>query len=208
MCIILDFIPFKTTFNIYFSTPFKTQANLLWTIAFKTDSIAYSYQQTDTLFFDRAQVRQFSGPGDKILKHLLTNSCEYLGRSFGTKVIPSWIPVQRLYYKSKNRNMLEAERFAIKQDWLKAAEIWNKETKNKNWKIAAKACFNMALTCEMEGNPDVGIEWLEKSSLSLNKDDGMHKINCQRYINILTGRKKEIEKLGKQVQNPKINSIN
>jgi len=97
--------------------------------------------------------------------------------------------------------MLLAEKYALQNDWLKAAEIWNRLTNNKNQKIAAKASYNMALACEMEGKHDVAIDWLVKSFSILKENSDVHKKNCQRYIAVLTLRKKELERLAKQVRN-------
>ena len=95
--------------------------------------------------------------------------------------------------------MLKAEKLALKNNWREAAEIWNTMAKSKNAHIAAKAKFNMALACEMEGHPDLAIEWITKSYIEFNENDKQHKANCQRYINVLALRKKEIAKLEKQV---------
>ena len=54
-------------------------------------------------------------------------------------MIPSWISVERIYLHSKNPEMIEAVNYAIHQEWLKAAEIWNTQTRNKNQEIASKA---------------------------------------------------------------------
>jgi hypothetical protein len=199
VCIFLDYLHLNATFYQHFTTPFVTKANLIWTVAFKNDSLVYRYNMADTLFYDLEQVLAYRRYKDKILGQLLNNSSKYLGRSFAMKVIPSWMPVERIYYKSSNPEMIKAEKYALNQDWLKAAEIWNKGTKNKNNKISAKACYNMALACEMEGKPDVAIDWLAQSYSILIKNNGEHKANCQRYINILALRKKELERLGKQI---------
>ena len=202
VCIFLDFIQFKTTYNPYFSTPFKTKAKLLWNIAFKSDSLVYGYNQADTLFYNQAQVSIYSRYKEKVLGLLLNNSCNYLGKSFGTKVIPSWIQVDRMYYQSRNREMIKAEKYALNQDWLNAAEIWNSQTKSKNKKIVAKASYNMALACEMEGKPDAAIAWLVLSNSALEKNDKGHEANCQRYVNILATRKLEINRLEEEARVP------
>jgi hypothetical protein len=199
VCIFLDFFQLKTIFNKNQYIPFQANAKLLWTIAFKSDSLAYTYTQADTLFYDHEQLLPYKGNKDKILSNLVNNSSIYLGNSFGAKIIPSWIPAERMFYKSKNIEMLKAENFAISQDWLNAAEIWNKQTKNRNHKIATKACYNMALACEMEGKPDLAIAWLVQSYSSLKKNNESHKYNCQRYVNVLAMRKLEIERLEEQV---------
>lgn len=200
VCIFLDFIHFNTSFIPDYQTPFFSRVDLLWTITSKNDSLIYGYTQIDTLCYDEDQVNSYQSQ-NKILKQLLGNSCKYLGEFFGQKIIPTWYQVDRLYYRSNNRDMLIAEKYALNNEWLKAAEIWNRETRNKNLKIAAKACFNMALACEMEGKVNIGINWLVKSYICLTKNDEEHRANCQRYINVLAMRKKEIEKLAEQIGN-------
>jgi hypothetical protein len=200
ICIFLDYFHLNNTVVYDYEKPFWTQASLLWSVAFKNDTTSYIYNQTDTLFFDQDQYENFRLMNEHSKEQYL-NAAEYLGRFFGTKIIPSWLTVERLYYRSNNPEMLKAEKFAKNNEWLKAAEIWNRETKNKNRMLATKACFNMALACEMEGKPDVGISWLVKSYSGLKREDQDHKINCQRYVNILATRKIEIERLDHQVRN-------
>lgn len=200
VCIFLDFLHFNTIhIHLKYSpTPLDIVAKLLWTVSMKNDSLSYGYKQIDTLFYDETQLSPYLF-NNKPPKKLLNNSCQYLGRFFGTKAIPSWLQVDRLYYKSNNLDMLQAEKYALENDWLKAAEIWNKETKNKSPRIAAKACYNMALACEMEARLDAGIDWLVKSYSILPQNNLEHRNNCLRYVNILVTRKKEIERLGKQL---------
>ena len=207
VCIFLDRLNFDTFYISYSSVPFNTHAKLSWTVSIKNDSTKHCYKQTDTLVYYKSQVHRYK---DKktILKQLINNSCEYLGQSFGTKVIPSWMQVDRMYYKSNNHHMLLAEKYALSNNWIKAAEIWNKETDNKNQWIAAKACFNMALACEMEGKPEVGIDWLEKSSNQMFKNRVEHEINCRHYSEVLTNRIDEIVSLSHQVTNTEVNSLN
>ncbi len=209
VCVFLDFLHLNTTYkdihnsksfpDSYFGFPFIAKASLLWTISFKTDSLVYSYIHKDTLFYDQEQIAALGKNKKDILGQLCNNSSKFLGRSFGSRMIPSWLPVERLYYRSKNLEMMKAEKFALDQDWLKAAEIWNQQTKNKNYRIAAKASFNMALACEMEGKPDVAITWLVKSYSVLPRNNEDHRAICQQYVNILALRKKEIERLEEQI---------
>lgn len=201
VCIFLDFIRFSEN-SIYKNLRFlQTTAQVAWTIAFKSDTTSYIYNQVDTLVYDGLDFPEYFAGGRVKTELILNNASEYLARSFGAKIIPSWIPAERLYYQSNNPNMLAAEKMAKDNDWLKAAEIWKKETKNKNRKIAAKACYNMALACEMEGKYDFAIDWLVKSYSEEIANSEAHKKNCQQYINVLALRKKEIERLSKQVRN-------
>jgi len=200
LCISLDYVDFGIVALKGFNDFAINTVFLRWTIAIKTDTLSYFYNQADTLLYDATDFPLNTDRQEKI-RRLANNSAEYLGRTFGSKIIPTWIPVERLYYQSSNPDMLQAEKFALNNEWLKAAEIWNKQTKNKNKNIAAKASYNMALACEMEGKLDVAIDWLIQSYSILKQNNEDHQANCQRYITILVQRRKEIQKLGKQVRN-------
>lgn len=176
------------------------KAGLGWSLSLKGDSFSYKYSQIDTLIFDGANPLYKSSFKNRLLD-VVSSSNEYLGKAFGTKLIPTWLKVERLYYQSNNIEMKKAESFAKNNEWLKAAEVWRKMSVNKNVMIAAKANYNMALCCEMEGNLDAAFDWLIKSFNLLKENNKEHQENCQRYINLLVTRKKEIVKLAKQVRN-------
>lgn len=174
-------------------------ANLLWTVSFKGDTSVYLVRQPDDLYYGNAVYPELFG-NDVNHRLLLNNASEYLGKAFGAKIVPTWLKVERRYYRSRNVNMLQAEKLCLNGEYLKAAELYNRETKNKNRNIAAKARYNMALLCEMEGKPDAAINWLVLSYSAYKQNNEEHKFNCQQYINIIALRKKEIERLGKQVR--------
>ena len=198
--IFLDFYYLKNTQVSVSLNYLATSAFLSWTVALKNDSTTFIYNQADTLVFEGGHFDKFNLEKDGF-SPILKNVSRYMGEQFGAKIIPSWITVERMYYRSNNQDMLNAEKYALKNEWLKAAEIWNKETKNKNPKIVAKASYNMALAAEMEGKHDAAIDWLVRSYSALKTPDFEHQANCQRYINVLAMRKKEIEKLKRQVRN-------
>ena len=82
----------------------------------------------------------------------------------------------------------------MQNQWLEAAEIWRKLTKNENKKLASKSMFNMALACEFNGDIDAATDWIKKA-LKTNHKDPYHKGNCQSYNYILEQRKLEIAKI-------------
>ena len=200
LCIFLN--QFSFDIEKYKDFEFATNnASLSWTLVYKKDTAFYTYGQKEEMNFIGADFPPDLA-GNMKIKLVVNNSARYLGQSFYSKIVPTWFPVDRVYYTSKNPEMVLAEKFALSNDWLKAAEIWNRNTKHKDLRIAAKASYNMALASEMEGNMDVAIDWLVRSSSMLKKKNSEdHKLNCQNYILVLTLRKKEIEKLSKQVRN-------
>lgn len=196
MLVILNDCKFDLTSANLESDVLVTTATLHWIIGNKGDTISYLYNQADTLIYDADPMQSVY----KNVHNALESSATYLGRSFGTKLIPYWLKVDRMYYKSNNPEMLKAEKFVKNNEWMKAAEIWNRMSKNKNKNISAKSSYNMALACEMEGNLEAAIDWLVISYGALSGINAEHQKNCKQYIDILALRKKEIEKLAVQVR--------
>ena len=199
LCIILDQFSFNVE-KLKDNGIVTNCASLSWTIAYQNDTSAYTYKQIDTLTFTAKDFPSELSDNMKI-KMIANNSSTFFGQSLCSKIIPAWMPVDRMYYTSHNRDMHQAEKYVISNEWPKAAVIWSKQTESKNQMIVAKATYNMALACEMEGKPDEAINWLLRSYSILKKSNKDHKESCQQYINILTLRKKEIEKLNLQVRN-------
>ncbi len=197
--IFLDLLQFENGVFVYFDGTFRTRAALSWTIIFKNKTFPENFNSIDTLYFSKSQYHDVQEKKQQS-QQIYEDISKFLGKSFGKKLIPSWVQVDRMYYHSKNSEMIKAENYAINRDWLKAAEIWNRQTKNKNQEIAAKACYNMALACEMDGKYDLAIEWLNNSNTILIKQNEQYKANCKQYIRVLNSRKDEIEKLEKQIR--------
>lgn len=198
-CIFLDYFHFNTSMVYDYGNRFYTNAMAKWSVVFKNDTSTYLYDQLDTLIFEDRESLENRFKFKPVSIRFIEAS-ENVGEFFGTKFIPSKLTVDRLYYKSNNHEMVKARKLAFNNDWLNAAEIWNRITKNKNYRMATKAMFNMALACEMEGKPDLAITWLVKSYSGLKHEDTNHKANCQRYINVLALRKLEIARLEKQIR--------
>lgn len=173
-----------------------------WNMLFRNDSTGYFYHQADTLIYEYPVIEALMKNGDPEM--LLRNAAGYMGKSCAVKLIPGWMPVERMYYRSGNPEMRKAEKLAFNNDWIGAAEIWNRMSKSKNQRLAAKAAFNMGLACEMEGKPDLAIDWvLHSVKKKFRIDADLHRANCQQYIIILNKRRKDIEKLNLQIRDLK-----
>lgn len=177
----------------------KVVVKLNWTVAFRSEYPKFVYNQNDQLFYGNAINPELFGSNEKH-KELLRNSSVFLGKSFGAMLIPTWQKSDRTYYHSKNKNMLKAETCFNEANWLKAAELYQKQTKSRNRKIAAKAKYNMALACEMEGNTDAALDWLSHSYLSYWEGNNDHKLICEDYLKVLRVRIQEIERVKKQIR--------
>lgn len=111
-----------------------------------------------------------------------------LGELYGIRIFPYRIRVARDYYVKGTPNFEIAKRRAQTGDWTGAANLWKKEINHPNFKIAGRACYNMAINNEIDGNLEKALEWASKSYTDYNNKTAL------RYVNILKDRinKKQI----------------
>ena len=198
--IFLDFLQFENEISLFYDATYRSRVALSWSIIFDDLTPSVNYNQIDTLFFDKSQYSNIQKKNED-KKLIYQDAAKYLGQRFGTKIIPSWITEERSYYHSFRPEMQKAEKYLKQNDWLKAGELYNKQAKNKNQKVAAKSCWNMAIACEMVEKYDLAIEWLVDSNNILTKNNVQHRLDCLEYMRILNLRKAEIERLKKQIRN-------
>jgi Family of unknown function (DUF6340) len=105
------------------------------------------------------------------------------GHAYAFRIIPYWIRVTRDYYVKGTDNFTIAKRKAQTGNWNEAGELWKKETTNPIGKIAGRACYNMAIICEINGELDNAIQWAQKSYENYNNRLALN------YVTILKNRK-------------------
>ncbi len=114
------------------------------------------------------------------------------GQSYAYRIIPYWIRVSRDYYVKGSDNFRTARRKAQTGNWDGAAELWNQETRNPSGKVAGRACYNMAIISEINGDLTKAIEWAQKSYENYNNPLAL------RYVRILERRQVNNEILENQ----------
>jgi len=91
------------------------------------------------------------------------NICDYAysaGKKYGKRITPTWKDVYRNYFYG-NEEMQKAVPYVRTQNWTDAATIWREFTIDKNPRIAAMSCFNMALASEMLDKLDLAKSWID-----------------------------------------------
>lgn len=127
-------------------------------------------------------------------KEALIDVSRKTGQDYAFRLIPYWIRVTRDYYVKGTDNFSIAKRRAQTGNWDGAAELWKKETTSSSSKIAGRACYNMAIICEINGQLDKAIEWAQKAYENYNNKLAL------RYINMLKDRKASNNVLNYQQQ--------
>ena len=91
------------------------------------------------------------------------------------------------------RNLfIQASKHIFNNNWQEAVKIWKPLTSHKNRFIAARACFNMALASEANGNIEIALSWVKKSMKLGNK-------KAKIYLKRLEKRKIDLAILEKQI---------
>jgi Family of unknown function (DUF6340) len=116
------------------------------------------------------------------------------GQSYSSRILSYPLRVSRDYYVKGNNNFEMATRMARTSNWDKAAALWKIETTNASSKLSARACYNMAIINEINGNLDEAISWCKQSY-----ESGGKRLALQ-YLNMLRYRKSQNEKLNYQNQ--------
>jgi hypothetical protein len=130
-------------------------------------------------------------------KDALYNAADLAATELIDFLVPHWINVDRMYYKSGHTELKKTNYLIQQNRWLEAAEIWKKNINNKNKMIAAKSMFNLGLACEMNGDINAAIDWITKSFLFIGNQNEIHAFNCNNYIKVLAQRKLDIKKIEK-----------
>jgi len=150
-------------------------------------SVTYSWRLYDTLSMSIVdqysnQIRRTIGglfPAAPIPTSEIREAGKYIGQSSAVRYLPQEIWQDRDIYKSGSDEMKVAWRKAVTNDWDGAMEKWNALTHSSDSKLAGRACFNMALGCEVKGHVDLAKTWAQKSFADYGNKD------ARRYLDIL-----------------------
>ena len=82
-----------------------------------------------------------------------------LGHIYGQRILARRVRVSRYYYVRGTNNFKIARRRAQTGDWEGAADLWQVEVENRKRKIAGRACYNMAIINEINGDLPAAIDW-------------------------------------------------
>jgi hypothetical protein len=129
---------------------------------------------------------------------MISESSYWAGKKYGSRIAPLWYDnVKRVYYSysSGTKDMSAASAKVRADQWRDAAEIWRDLTDHQNKKLASRACFNMALACEVEDKLELAYEWAKKSN------ELYHSIRTESYIKTIEKRLRNIVRLDEQMLN-------
>jgi hypothetical protein len=104
------------------------------------------------------------------------------GHGYALRIIPYQLRVMRDYFVKGTDNFKVARRKAQVGKWDDAGLLWEKETASSSSKIAGRACYNMAIINEINGDLNSALKWAQKSYEDYNNKLAI------RYVRILENR--------------------
>jgi hypothetical protein len=104
------------------------------------------------------------------------------GQSYAYRIMPYSVRVSRYYYVRGSSNFTVATRMARTGNWDGAAKLWQQETTNASRKVAGRACYNMAIISEINGDLNGAIGWAQKAYEMYNNRLALS------YVNVLRNR--------------------
>ena len=117
----------------------------------------------------------------------------FTATDYASRIFPGWRSENRLYYSLGNKDFEKAVAYVKKYKWEEAIKIWENYVGDIDKEIASRACFNLAFANEMLGKLDLSIAWAKQSKSLKNKT------RTRYYISHLESRKKDLQKLEKQI---------
>lgn len=133
-------------------------------------SVTYSWRLYDTLsqsvfdqFGDQLQQSVTVSPVESVPTSAIRNTGNYIGDNSARRYLPVVAWQDRFIFKRGNDQLKVAWRKATTNDWTGAMEKWNALSKSVNSKVAGRACFNMALGCEVTGKIDIAKSWAQQA---------------------------------------------
>ena len=105
------------------------------------------------------------GTGTALLGHKeeVIKAGHRAGEDYATRIIPYSLRVSRFYYVRGDGSFGVAKRMAQAGDWDDAAKIWGQATSNPSGKVAGRACYNMAIISEINGDLNGALQWAKKA---------------------------------------------
>ncbi|MEX0288967.1 MAG: DUF6340 family protein [Flavobacteriaceae bacterium] len=126
-------------------------------------------------------------------KEAVLEISKHLGESYAFRLRPFKKRVARDYYVRGSDKFKVAQRRAQAGDWDGAAQLWEEELTHPKAKVAGRACYNMAIINEINGDLDAAVQWAAKSYTDYADN------NALRYLNTLKYRKAEKRELEQQL---------
>jgi hypothetical protein len=117
-------------------------------------------------------------------KDTLVEQSMSTGSNYGQRLLPYNNSVERLYFARGSNNLDFADKLLENGDWQGASLLWEKDLDNSNPKVAGRACYNLAVMNEINGDLKKAIEWASKSHSDYDNKEALKYLDVLKYRTI------------------------
>lgn len=103
------------------------------------------------------------------------------GINYAYRLRPVKKRIARDYYVRGTEKFKIAQRRAQAGDWNGAAELWEEELTHPKTKVAGRACYNMAIINEINGDLDTAMKYAGKAYTDYNDNNALRYLNTLKY---------------------------
>ncbi|MCG8410530.1 MAG: DUF6340 family protein [Bacteroidales bacterium] len=162
----------------------------------KTRKRLDSYLYSDNFYWESsAYSKEKAGNQLPSLEKSVREISFFAAFDYGKRIFPNWQKETRFYFVTGNKDFTQAAKLVTdNEDWKQASVLWKKHINHIDREISSRACFNLALANEMQGNFAKALDWAMKS------DKIKSKTKTRLYISILKQRNINTRKLKQQLQ--------
>lgn len=132
--------------------------------------------------------RAIEGRKDSLVEQSMST-----GSNYGLRLLPFENSVNRVYFARGSNNLDLADKLLENGDWLGASQLWVMELDSPNPRVAGRACYNMAVMNEINGNLKKATEWASRSHSDYDNKKAL------KYLGVLKNRTTQDQVLEQQV---------
>ena len=164
----------------------------------ETGEIAYRKSMSDTIYWNNSTKEKGSKAFPPRVPSLLMASSIF-GENFAKKFQPEWITVRRSLIIPPVQDFKDAADLADQNNWGSASGLWMEYTPERYGRLAASACYNLAVASELQDQLDIALEWISKAiAHSSNYKQSEEYLMSMDYKKLLVSRVNNIERSEKR----------
>ncbi|HOP58469.1 MAG TPA: DUF6340 family protein [Bacteroidales bacterium] len=131
--------------------------------------IADEYSHVESVVYSGRGINPEVAAGGLIKRKDAVKEVSYVaGHEYAFRLLPVSLRVERDYFVKGSNNFKVARRKAILGNWDEAGLLWEEETDNPKRKVAGRACYNMGIINEINGDLHSALEWARKAYADYN----------------------------------------
>lgn len=86
-----------------------------------------------------------------------------IGNNYANLLSPEWSDITRKYFVSGDDRLAIAKYYIDQEDWDRSILLWTEISNEDNYKLAGRACYNLAVAYEIKGDFGIANQWIRKS---------------------------------------------